>query len=47
MRTISQRSVSEALLVRLLMMQDQQGRMTAIRELLSKLRDEFSIAVQL
>ncbi|KAK3902480.1 hypothetical protein C8A05DRAFT_33825 [Staphylotrichum tortipilum] len=42
-----QRSVSGALLVRLLMMQDQQGRMGAIREVLSKLREEFSIVVQL
>jgi hypothetical protein len=42
-----QRSVSGALLVRLLMMQDQQGRMGAIREVLGKLRDEFSMAVQL
>ncbi|KAK4244347.1 hypothetical protein C7999DRAFT_35313 [Corynascus novoguineensis] len=44
---VSQRSVSGALLVRMLMMQDQQGRMSAIREVLAKLRDEFGIVVRL
>ena len=44
LQLLPQRSVSVALLMRMMIMQDQQTRMSAIREVLGKLRDDFGIA---